>query len=94
MLDRLPRRIIRAVCEYATLELDCIQNRLLINGNPVFLDPQSPAETYLREIESLWNAPFSEYAQADGATCKEALDVLEVIERAQHSSLSDSSPKL
>jgi len=93
MIDRLPRRVIRVICEHATLELDCIRQKLLVNENPVLMLHQSSDETYLREIESLWNATFSEDAQPGGATCREAMDVLDVIEQARHSSLSDSSPK-
>jgi predicted dehydrogenase len=93
MVDRLPRRVIRVICEHATLELDCIRQRLLVNENPVLMLHQSSEETYLKEIESVWNATFSEDAQPEGATCREAMNVLEVIEQARYSSMSDSSPK-
>jgi len=94
MIDRLPRRVIRLICEDATLELDCIRQRLLVNENPVLMSHQSSEETYLREIEFVWNSSLLEDSQSGGgATCGEAMDVLEVIEQARHSFLTDSSPK-
>jgi hypothetical protein len=80
MNDRMPRRNIRAICENGTIELDFLNSSLLVNGAVAIREKAPPiADTYKLEIKDLLQGSIKNV----GATCKEAIAVLDVIEEAE-----------
>lgn len=82
MIDRTPRRVLRAICEEATFELNFLTRKISVNGETEAWDNEPTSDTYRLELEDLLHGR----TEALGATCQDAISVLKVIEAAERDS--------
>lgn len=82
MLDRHPRRTLRALCENATIELDFLRPSLKVNGIDQTIDQATIAATYYTQLQSLIANDAS-----SSARCADGVAVMDVIESAQATTL-------